>query len=150
MGNQALFCASEPPSTSAEAAPRPEANSGEAVTTGFRRLDIDDVKALKKPPTYKKYQTFKEIKHGSVTIYQETYQLQFRPEDKPGNVVEGEAFYLAEGKYLVGSSKVEALKKVIDRNKAPKLSQAMQAGLKDASFSNTVLVVVDLENMPAE
>ncbi|MBI3823103.1 MAG: hypothetical protein HY289_10550 [Planctomycetes bacterium] len=121
------------------------------IATAIKTITVDEVKALKKPHFYKKNRAFKEIKHGSVTIYQETYEATvFGKEGEPNKLIEGEAFYLAEGKYIVSSRQVPALKKIIDRNKPATLSAAMQAGLKDAGFSYMANVVVDVQNMPED
>ena len=120
---------------------------GIVVATTIKPMTIDEVKAMKKPQKYQKNFAFKEIKHGSVTIYQETYQFQFRKEDKLGPVNEGEAFFLAEGTYIVSTRNIPLLKKIIDRAKAPMLTAAMSAGLKQADLSNTACMVVDLQGL---
>ena len=124
------------------------------IATAIKTITIDDAKALKTPSAmnfnFRKNYAFKEIKHGAVTIYQETYQTQFGKDAKLSDVIEGEAFYLAEGKYIVSSRKVPVLTKIIDRNKPATLSALMKAGLKDAGANNIVSLVVDIQNMPAE
>ena len=70
--------------------------------------------------------------------------------ERLGKVIEGDAFYVAEGKYIVSSSQLPALKKIIDRNKAAVLSKAMQAGLKETGSTNIVTVFVDLKDMPVQ
>ena len=90
----------------------PNAAKGERATeeieiaTAIKNLTGDEAKALKTPPAiqnYKKNVAFKEIKHGSVTIYQETYQTTIKSpkEEKLSEVRIGDSFYVAEGKYLV-------------------------------------------------
>jgi hypothetical protein len=125
------------------------------IATAIKAITIDEAKDFKKltPHFTRKHLAFKEIKHGSVTLYQETYQIQVFKDgkfDKVGKVDVGDNFYLAEDKYIVSSRNVAALKKIIDRNKPAALSKVMQAGLKDAGSGNIVSVVVDLKNIPAD
>ena len=145
----------------------------QSVMTAVKPITAAEVKAMNKPLASLKNFAYKEIKHGPATIYLETYQKDIG-KGELSDVLDGEAFYVADGKYIVlckplftnvtharapkaadgkygaNSRQVAALKKIIDRNKAATLSPIMQAGLKDAGFNNMANVVVDLQNMPAK
>jgi hypothetical protein len=113
------------------------------ILTAIKPITAAEYQAL----FYKKSQTFKEIKHGAYTIY--SYQTQTSSAGKDSEA-QGDAFYVADDKYVVTSRQLPVLKKIIDRNKPATLSPAMQAGLKDAGFGNAVNVVVDIQNKTAK
>jgi C4-type Zn-finger protein len=118
------------------------------LITTVKPITAAEVKAAHKPGPNQKNFAYKEIKHGPFTIYQETFQTQL-PDKKPGPVVEGRAFFIAEAKYVVRTRNAEMLKKIIDRDKAAALSPVMQAGLKEAGLNNAVSAVVDIPGLPA-
>jgi hypothetical protein len=92
--------------------------------------------------------TYKEIKVGSVTVYQQNFQFLFDEKAEPGKGRDGQAFFVAEGKYIV-TGRLDDLRKVLERNKKPELSSDMQTGLKYADFSNPAMLVLDVQSMPS-
>jgi len=148
------------------------------VLTAAKTITANDVKewGAGPKPSSRKNHTYKEIKHGPVTIYQERYQFEFDIGGKKelSAVMTGQTFFI-DGKYVVtghafnhndmakkvdeknagkdddiGQDTIDMLKKIIDRKKTPKLSPAMSAGLMEASFANTVCLVVDFQKLPAK
>lgn len=84
---------------------------------------------------------FKEISVGKFTIYDETYRFSWR--DEKSDVEHGEAFCLPESTLLL-FAKLEPLRRVLERNKAPELPEKMREVLRTADFSTTFGLAVNI------
>jgi hypothetical protein len=89
------------------------------------------------------------VKVGVHTIYQESFQFQFDSDDKPGPVIDGQALCVVQDK-LVIQGEVEALKKVLERNKPAALRPRLETGIKQVGFADMLNVIVDFASVPPE
>ncbi len=126
------------------AKPGPEPQVGMLNT--IKAIKAEDIKANKKIQPWMKNHAYKEVKVGTFTLYQQTYQFEIngKIDDK---VLEGPAFCVVEDKLVLFGS-VPDLKKILERNKKPALAANLQAGMKEANFSNVASFVLDIQGMP--
>lgn len=120
---------------------------GIIIYTTIKPVSAADIKAGKKPRSFKINFKHREVKVGDYTIYEENYQFQSNPKKKSGPVQAEMAFCVVEDRTVV-YGRLEAVKKILERNKKPVLSAGVQAGLKQTGFASAVTLVMDLQAIP--
>jgi hypothetical protein len=120
---------------------------GIIIYTTIKPVSAADIKAAKKPHSFKVNFKHREVKVGDYTIYEENYQFQSNPKEKPGPVQAEMAFCVVEERTVV-YGRLEAVTKILERNKKPVLSAGVQAGLKQTGFASAVTLVMDLQAIP--
>ena len=125
-----------------------KANSNDAVVVlaiGLKTaISAADVKSKNKVQPYQKDVKYEETQVGSVTLFEETYRLA----GKAGRE-HGTAFCMPESTLIVECSKLDVLKKVVERGKPPDFSEAMQNAMSETDFSKTLAFAVNVKESVA-
>ncbi|MBI1831305.1 MAG: hypothetical protein HYR84_07645 [Planctomycetes bacterium] len=122
------------------------------VLTTIKPVSAAEIKAAKKPfPFYKNYK-ITESKIGKHTVYEESYSFDFKfdpkdKEDEKPQIHKGQVFCVVEDNVVL-YSRMDSMKKVLERNQKPKFSAGVAAGLKEAGVKSTLTVLLDLEALP--
>jgi hypothetical protein len=135
-----------------EKQPGPGGEVGIVTTT--KPVTAAQIIAGKKPHSYQKNVKYVETKVGKFTIHEQMFQVQFgeKDGDAKGEFTTGRVFCVAEANIVLISDRkpgLEQLKKVLERQAKAELSKRMQTGLNYAGFTNTGVVVLDIQGMPA-
>ena len=119
------------------------------IITTLKPISAADIKENAKPfsPFAKNYK-LAEVKVGNYTVYEESYQYQFDPKDKPGEVFKGRAFCVVEEKIVIFGG-LEAIKKVLQRDRKPVFSRGMAAEL-ESGLTGGYTLIVDVNAMPEQ
>jgi hypothetical protein len=125
------------------------------VITTLKPVTAGDIKATRKPRPYQKNFTYKEVKLGAHTLYEENYQFEFKAtagQDKGDKqpaqaTVQGSAFCILEGKYVLHGPQ-RTLKAILDRNNKPALSSGIAAALKQKGLVDPLTLILDFQGMP--
>jgi hypothetical protein len=88
---------------------------------------------------------FEEVKIGSHTAYQEKYQFQFSPDEKPGQIQNGDILCVV-GDRLVLYSRPPAMTKILNRKGAPEIG-AMKKALDAVSLQSTGVILFNLDGL---
>ncbi len=118
------------------------------VLTALKPITAAEIQASRKVRPWQKDFAYKEVKVGAFTIYQESYSISFNPKDKPSKPADGRAFCVVDKNLLVCAFELDALKKILERNKKPTLSPNMEARLKEAGLKNMLTMVLDVTAFP--
>jgi hypothetical protein len=103
-----------------------------------------DIKANRKVRSYQKNFSYKEIKVGEHTIYQESYSFDFK-----SPLTTGRAFCVADKNIILFGDGAESLQQILERDKKTnKLSPNLQAGLKTVGKDSMLTVVMDVTKFP--
>jgi hypothetical protein len=125
-----------------------KANSNDAVVVlaiGLKTaMSAADVKSKNKVQPYLKDVKYEETQVGSVTLFEETYRLAGKAEREHGT-----AFCMPESTLIVECSKLDVLKKVVERGKPPDFSEAMQNAMSETDFSKTLAFAVNVKELVA-
>lgn len=117
------------------------------MVSTFKPVNAEEIKSARKGAAEQKLVTFKEVKVGNFTLYEETYKDVPDAKEKQQGVQEGLSFCIVDPK-LVVFGKVPELKKILERNKKPALSASMQAALNEADLTSPVALLIDVEGLP--
>jgi hypothetical protein len=118
-----------------------------SIITTTKAVNADEIKAKIKSYPSEKNVAYKEVKVGTFTIYQRTYQFQIDLQGNLGPVQEGETFCVAESKVVLWGQ-LPVLTKILERNKKSEQSANLKTELKEAPLTSEVMLVLDIENMP--
>jgi len=120
------------------------------VLTALKPITAAEIKASRKARPYQKDLTYKEVKVGAFTIYQETYFYSFNddPKNKDRKPNDGRAFCVVEKNLVVCAFQMDSLKKILERNKKPTLAPNMEARLKASGVKNMLTMVFDVTAFP--
>ena len=119
-----------------------------AIVTTSKPVRAAAIRARKKGFVWQVDIRYEPFPVGALTIYEQSFRLQFLPKDKPGPVERGESFCVVE-KNVVIYGRLAVLKKILERKQAPELSENMEAVLKETSFKSTIAFAADVQGMPA-
>jgi hypothetical protein len=119
-----------------------------AIVTTVKPVTAAAITAARKPGSNKKNVTYKEIKVGKHTMFQESFQFQ---NAKSGEVHQGSIFCIVEDKLVLQADRtggMEVLKSILERNAKPELSKNLQTALTFAPLTNIGIVVMDIQGIP--
>jgi hypothetical protein len=119
------------------------------IVSTIKATTVAEIRALKKTLPNQQYFEYKEFKIGNAVVIQEYF---VQPDDptqakgKKARVFPTESFCVIEEKIVLHGN-FEMIKRILERNKMPKLSAGIKAGIKEVG-AHTVTMVMDLVNMP--
>ncbi len=118
-----------------------------SIINTLKPISAADLAAKMKPllPSDRNFK-LNEVKLGSFTLYQESYQIEY-PDGKLSGPIKGRAFCVVEEKIVI-FGELEAIKKVLQRDRKPALSRGMAAELESGLTGFTM--IFDVQAMPED
>jgi hypothetical protein len=112
-----------------------------------KAITAAEVKAGEKSQSFKKDIQYDESKVAGITLYEETFLPAFAGDKAERQ--HGAAFCLPESTLVVTCPKLDMLKRIVERGKAPEFSEGMQNAMKAANFSKVLALAVNVKALTA-
>jgi hypothetical protein len=117
------------------------------VVTTVKPTTAAEIETNRKSSPSQMIVTYKKVKFGAHTVYEQYYQHRSDEKDRPAPVQSSQAFCVIEGKYVLYGP-LKAMTKILERNKKPTFSPRVENALKQTGLTSALTMVLDIEELP--